>query len=133
MGRPILPLLISNRLLPIKFNQKEIIYSVFSLVKEYTGLNEQKETGRWLEEGLHLFPQLSKNTGILFEKHFNVYSALHSGNKEKIENTLVDAFEFFNRTGKNKQTKVYAKKLAEFYANMGQYKNAVIYYKKIVE
>lgn len=115
-----------------KKQAEERIYSVFSLVKEYTKLGEQEEIKHWLTEGYGLFPSLSEHMSILFGKHFSVYQALYEGDQEQIETALLAAFHFFQQEGKRKQIKAYAKKLAEFYAGIGRYKKAVSYYRKIV-
>ncbi|MHC8516745.1 helix-turn-helix domain-containing protein [Sporosarcina sp. ITBMC105] len=110
----------------------ELLYSIYSLVKEYEKIGRLDQVKKCLKEGSGLVPELHERKREYYEHHFNAYEAVCSQDEKKIENAMLSAFHFFKKRGSHKQWMDYAKKLADLYARNGKYKKAVDFYKMIV-
>lgn len=111
----------------------ELMYSIYSLVKEFEKMGNFDMVMYWLNEGTCLLPKLNERKREYYEPHFNAYEALCSKEETKIEEALLKAFRFYKKRGSQKQWMGYANRLAQLYAGNGKYKKAVYYYKMIVE
>ena len=111
----------------------ELMYSIYSLVKEYEKKGKMDIVMQWLNKGTSMLPKLHERKREYYEPHFNAYEALCSKDEEKIEDELLKAFRYFKKRGSQKQWMEYANRLAELYVGNGKYKKAVYYYKMIID
>lgn len=116
-----------------KESPNELIYTVFSLLKELKVEGDYHGMSHWLRIGQQLLPKLDKQRKELFQIHFNVYHALQSKDDDLIESQLLFAYKYFEENNKVKQSKDYGKMIAKFYDRKGQYKKAVNYYRELVK
>ena len=110
----------------------ELMYSIFSLVKEYEKLRKCETALHWLYMGKRLLPELSERKREYYRTHFDVYYALCKKEEGIVEEALRNAVRIFKRRGNQMEWKDYAKKLAKFHVGKGSYKKAVYYYEMIV-
>lgn len=117
-------------------NQKEkpneLMYSIFSLVKENERLENWDAVLHWVNKGTCLLTELNDVKKEYYSCHFNVYQALCL-EENRIEDVLIKAVRTFKKMEQDKSWKEYARRLAELYTRTGKYKKAVSYYKMIVE
>lgn len=111
----------------------ELMYSIYSLVKEYERMGDLDTVKEWLDEGARLLPKLNEAKRAYYKPHFQAYEAFCSRDEEQIEDALLKAFRFYKKRGSQKQWIEYANRLAQLYAGNGKYKKAVCYYKMIVD
>ncbi len=111
----------------------ELMYSIYSLVKEYEKLRKYETALHWLYMGERLLAELSESKSEYYRTHFDVYYALCKTEEGIVEDALRNAVRIFKRRGNQKEWRDYAKRLAKFYAGKGSYKKAVCYYEMIVD
>ncbi len=110
----------------------ELMYSIFSLVKEYEKLRKYETALHWLSMSKRLLPKLSERKREYYRTHFDVYYALCQEEEGIEEEAFRNAVRIFKRRGNRKEWKDYAKRLAKFHAGKGSYKKAVFYYEMII-
>lgn len=116
-----------------KERPEDQVYTILSLLRIYTKLENREEVRHWLEEGYRILPQLNAPIRQRFETQFDVHQALYEENDERIETSLLTAVFYFRKKMDRNQTNHYSKRLAEFYVSKRKYKKAVDYYRQIVE
>ena len=116
-----------------KEQPEDQVYTILSLLRVYTKLEDREEVCRWLEEGYRNLPKLREPIRQRFEPQFDVHQALYEENDERIEASLLNAVRYFQKKKDKNQTRHYSRKLAEFYASKRKYKKAVEYYRQIVD
>ncbi|MDW0112724.1 helix-turn-helix domain-containing protein [Sporosarcina saromensis] len=114
-----------------KEQPNELMYSIFSLIKENEKLENWDTVLHWVNRGISLLTEMQGVKKEYYSCHFNVYQALCL--EEKIEDVLIKAVRTFKQMEQENSWKEYAKRLAEMYTKNGKYKKAVSYYKMIVD
>ncbi|WP_019412859.1 helix-turn-helix transcriptional regulator [Paenisporosarcina sp. TG20] len=106
----------------------EKLFTIHSLVKEYSKLKNSKEVIKWAEFGLSL---INDNHNPVhhqtFEHHLNVYLARET-NPILFEKVTIDAYNFFKETKNYRLAEKYSLLLGNFYQENNKYKNAAKYF-----
>ncbi|MCM3744267.1 helix-turn-helix domain-containing protein [Sporosarcina luteola] len=94
-----------------KEKPSDLMYSIFSLVKENERLENWDTVAHWVNKGTCLLTELSDVKKEYYATHFNVYQALCLNDK-RIEEVLIAAVRTFRKIGHDKSWKDYARRLA---------------------
>ena len=106
--------------------------TLFSLIQEYSKLNNYDEIKFWCLKGLSLINQENDPRLLSFEYHFNLYLCLSSNliNKEEV---LLKTLIYFESIEDYRHVQKYSILIAEYFVKLRKYKNSAFYFQKANE
>jgi transcriptional regulator with XRE-family HTH domain len=105
----------------------EKLLPIYSLVKEYSKLNNSEEVIRWTTLGLSLIKENQNLVQQTFTHHLKVYLTRVT-NPILFEKATINAHNFFKEIKDYRHSAKYALLLGNFYHANNKYKNAVKYF-----
>ena len=113
--------------LEIRSEQSQKLQPIFSLIKEYSKLEQSEEVIKWASEGLNILKSESSSSLENYHHHFTVYK-LRSEQASNYESKTVKAIQFFKDVKDYRHAQKYSLFLAEYFTENTKYKNAAKYY-----
>ncbi|WP_075619873.1 helix-turn-helix domain-containing protein [Paenisporosarcina indica] len=105
----------------------EKIYPIYSLVKEYSKLNNAEQVIKWAEMGISLINESQNPSLQTYAHHLNVYLTKES-DPNQFEKAVINAYQFFRDNKDYRHTQKYALLLGNYYFKNNKYKNAAKYF-----
>lgn len=102
------------------------LVTIFSIIKEYSKLNDFENVLRWCKRGLN-FQSIDSEQNTSFYFHFNIFESIHLETKD-LTSVLIKAIKYFESKNDFRHVYKYSTLLANYCFKTKKMKKAGVYY-----